>query len=129
VLAHPSFGVEKTYIAKVTGEVTAATLRKLLTGIELEDGPIAADRARLLGSPTRGRSMVELTLHSGRNRIVRRMMDAVGHPVEELVRRQFGPLHLGTLASGGVRDLTKVEVGRLLQLVRDAAPSTKDPEA
>ncbi|MDQ4138418.1 MAG: rRNA pseudouridine synthase [Actinomycetota bacterium] len=129
VLAHPSFGVEKTYIAKVTGEVTQGTLRKLLTGIELEDGTISADRARLLGAPTRGRTMVELTLHSGRNRIVRRMMDAVGHPVEELVRRQFGPLHLGALASGAVRDLTKVEVGRLLQLVRDAAPSMKDPEA
>jgi 23S rRNA pseudouridine2605 synthase/16S rRNA pseudouridine516 synthase len=129
VLAHPSFGVEKTYIAKVAGEVTPATLRKLLSGIELDDGPIAADRARLLGAPSRGRSMVELTLHSGRNRIVRRMMDAVGHPVEELVRRQFGPLHLGTLGSGALRDLTKVELGRLLQLVRDAAPSTKEPEA
>ena len=129
VLAHPSFGVEKTYIAKVTGEVTPATLRRLQKGIDLEDGPIAADRARLLGTPTRGRSMVEVTLHSGRNRIVRRMLDAVGHPVEELVRRQFGPLHLGTLASGSLRDLTKVELGQLLQLVRDAAPSMKDPEA
>jgi 23S rRNA pseudouridine2605 synthase/16S rRNA pseudouridine516 synthase len=121
VLAHPSFGVQKTYIAKVTGAVTAATLRKLQIGIELEDGPIAADRARLLGAPERGRSMVELTLHSGRNRIVRRMMDAVGHPVEELVRRQFGPLHLGTLASGALRDLTKVELGSLLTLARNEA--------
>ncbi|MFC0682075.1 pseudouridine synthase [Lysobacter korlensis] len=118
VLAHPSFGVEKTYIAKVTGEVTPATLRTLLKGVDLDDGPIAADRARLLGAPTRGRSMVEVTLHSGRNRIVRRMLDAVGHPVEELVRRQFGPLHLGTLASGSLRDLTKVELGSLLTLAR-----------
>jgi 23S rRNA pseudouridine2605 synthase len=126
VLAHPSFGVEKTYIAKVTGEVSAGTLRKLLAGIDLEDGPIAADRARLLGAPARGRSMVELTLHSGRNRIVRRMMDAVGHPVEELVRRQFGPLHLGTLGSGAVRDLTKVELGSLLTLARTAAEPQSD---
>jgi 23S rRNA pseudouridine2605 synthase len=118
VLAHPSFGVEKTYIAKVFGEVTSATLRKLLNGIDLDDGPIAADRARLLGNPSQGRSMVELTLHSGRNRIVRRMLDAVGHPVQELVRRQFGPLHLGTLESGAMRDLTKVELGQLLTAAR-----------
>src|SRR5690606_32025628 len=105
VLAHPSFGVEKTYIATVKGAVQPATLKRLRQGIELDDGPIRADRARLVGEPSRGLSIVELTLHSGRNRIVRRMMDAVGHPVQELVRRQFGPLHLGTLASGRSRDL------------------------
>ena len=66
--------------------------------------------------------MVELTLHSGRNRIVRRMLDAVGHPVVELVRRQFGPLNLGTLRSGAMRELTKVELGQLLTISR--APRT-----
>ena len=60
-----------------------------------------------------------MTLHSGRNRIVRRMLEAVGHPVLELVRRQFGPLHLGTLGSGRIRDLTKVELGQLLTLSRE----------
>ncbi len=119
VLAHPSFGVLKTYIAKVDGRMTPQTIAKLTAGIELEDGPIAADRARLL-DVERGSSLVEITLHSGRNRIVRRMLDAVGHPVTELVRRSFGPLSLGTLKAGGVRDLTKVEVGRLLTLSRDA---------
>ena len=127
VLAHPSFGVEKTYIATVRGAVAPATLRRLREGIELDDGPIRADRARLVGEPSRGRSIVELTLHSGRNRIVRRMLDAVGHPVQELVRRQFGPLHLGTLASGRSRDLGKLELGQLLTLARtppsDSAPS------
>ena len=118
VLAHPSFGVEKTYIATVRGAVTPAVLRRLRDGVELDDGPISADRARLLGDPSNGRSLVELTLHSGRNRIVRRMLDAVGHPVEELVRRQFGPLHLGTLASGRTRDLGKLELGQLLTLAR-----------
>src|SRR5690606_34007676 len=100
VLAHPSFGVTKVYIAKVEGIVTAQTISTLLKGIDVEDGPIKADKARLLDSSATGRtgsSLVELTLHSGRNRIVRRMMAAVGHPVTELVRRQFGPLHLGTL--------------------------------
>ncbi|WP_375163615.1 pseudouridine synthase [Herbiconiux moechotypicola] len=119
VLAHPSFGVMKTYIAKVGGRMTPQTVAKLTAGIELDDGPIAADKARLL-DVERASSMVELTLHSGRNRIVRRMLDAVGHPVTQLVRRSFGPLHLGTLRSGAVRDLTKVEVGQLLTLSRGA---------
>lgn len=129
VLAHPSFGVTKTYIAKVTGVVSAQTVGRLVKGIELDDGPIAADRARVLNSGG-GASMVELTLHSGRNRIVRRMLAAVGHPVQELVRRQFGPLHLGSLGAGRSRDLTKVELGELLTLSRQTAPETTpgDPQ-
>jgi len=119
VLAHPSFGVTKVYIAKVDGTVTPQTIQRLLRGVELEDGPIAADKARLLSaSDEGGGSLVELTLHSGRNRIVRRMMAEVGHPVVELVRRQFGPLHLGTLPAGRARELTKVEQGALLTLAR-----------
>ncbi|MGG7509891.1 pseudouridine synthase [Plantibacter sp. YIM 135249] len=124
VLAHPSFGVSKTYIAKVTGRVTPQVLAQLTAGIELEDGPIAADKARLLGTED-GFSLVELTLHSGRNRIVRRMLDAVGHPVVDLVRRQFGPLHLGTLGSGQVRELTKAELGEILTIARKHAPEAR----
>jgi len=122
VLAHPSFGVTKVYIAKVSGTVTAQTIAKLTRGFDLEDGPIKADKARLLDA-SRGSSLVELTLHSGRNRIVRRMMAAVGHPVEELVRRQFGPLHLGTLPVGKARELTKIERGALLTLSRQDTPA------
>lgn len=119
VLAHPSFGVTKTYIARVRGVVTPQTIATLTRGVELEDGPIAADKARLLERSSASKdSLVELTLHSGRNRIVRRMMAEVGHPVIELVRRQFGPLHLGTLRVGQMRDLTKVELGRLLTISR-----------
>jgi pseudouridine synthase len=125
VLAHPSFGVTKTYIAKVQGDVTATTLRTLTQGIELDDGPIAADVVRLLGKPSRGQSMVEIELHSGRNRIVRRMLNAVGHPVVDLVRRSFGPLNLGTLGAGQIRDLTKAELGQLLTLSRSAGKDTK----
>ena len=102
------------------------TIAKLTRGIELEDGPIAADKARLLDT-SRGSSLVELTLHSGRNRIVRRMMAEVGHPVVELVRRQFGPLHLGTLPAGRARELTKVERGALLTLARRAASDAPEP--
>ena len=120
VLAHPSFGVMKTYIAKVDGRVTPQTIAKLTKGIDLEAGPIAADRARIIGQAGATETMVEVTLHSGRNRIVRRMLEEVGHPVLDLVRRQFGPLHLGTLAAGEIRDLTKVELGALLTISRDA---------
>ncbi|QAY60857.1 rRNA pseudouridine synthase [Microbacterium protaetiae] len=117
VLAHPSFGVTKVYVARVRGTVTARTISRLTRGVELEDGPIAADKARLLDRSA-ATSLVELTLHSGRNRIVRRMLAEVGHPVEELVRRQFGPLHLGTLPAGKARELTTVERGALLTLAR-----------
>ena len=130
VLAHPSFGVTKVYIAKVERRVTPQVVQRLTRGVELEDGPIAADKARLLSSSAEGGgSLVELTLHSGRNRIVRRMMAEVGHPVVELVRRQFGPLHLGTLPAGRARELTKVERGALLTLARRAtgdAPESRD---
>ncbi|WP_255252659.1 pseudouridine synthase [Curtobacterium sp. 'Ferrero'] len=121
VLAHPSFGVTKTYIAKVEGNVNPATVQRLLDGVELEDGPIAADKVRLLES-ARGESLVEVTLHSGRNRIVRRMLDEVGHPVLELVRRSFGPLQLGNLPIGKTRELTTVELGKLLAIARDHGP-------
>jgi len=134
VLAHPSFGVTKVYIAKVRGRVTPQTISRLTKGIDLDDGPIAADKARLLDASGET-SLVELTLHSGRNRIVRRMMAAVGHPVLDLVRRQFGPLHLGTLPAGRARELTKVERGALLTLARrgqgearDAPPDPRRPE-
>ena len=119
VLAHPSFGVTKTYVAKVRGTMTPATVQRLLDGVDLEDGPIAADKVRLLETG-RGSSLVEVTLHSGRNRIVRRMLDAVGHPVQELVRRSFGPVHLGSLGVGQMRELTRQELGALLTIARGA---------
>lgn len=121
VLAHPSFGVTKTYVAKVRGQLSQGTLQTLLHGIMLEDGPIKADAAHILGGGTgRDATLVEVTLHSGRNRIVRRMFEAVGHPVQELVRRSFGPLQLGVLREGDVRELTKTELGQLLKLGRRA---------
>jgi 23S rRNA pseudouridine2605 synthase/16S rRNA pseudouridine516 synthase len=123
VLAHPSFGVTKTYIATVRGTVVPSTLSKLTRGIELDDGPIVADKARLVQA-SGGQSIVEITLHSGRNRIVRRMLDEVGHPVTALVRRQFGPLHLGSLKSGATRDLTKIELGQVLTLARSKSERT-----
>lgn len=127
VLAHPSFGVLKTYIARTEGRMSPATVARLTAGIDLEDGPIAADRARILDQ-REGQTMVEVTLHSGRNRIVRRMLEEVGHPVTDLVRRQFGPLHLGTLGIGELRDLTKAELGQLLTISREHGTSADRAE-
>ena len=118
VLAHPSFEVSKTYVAKVSGSVKPAALKAMRDGVELDDGPIAVDRVTIMGEPSRGHSLLEITLHSGRNRIVRRLCAAVGHPVVELHRKSFGPLRLGSLAVGAMRDLTKVEVGQILALAR-----------
>jgi len=126
VLANPKFGVMKTYVAKAQGRITPQTVAKLRSGVELEDGPIAADKVRIVGEAQAHETIVEITLHSGRNRIVRRMLDEVGHPVIDLVRRQFGPLHLGNLPPGALRDLSKVELGQLLTIARDA---TADQES
>lgn len=133
VLAHPSFGVTKTYIALVKGKMLPRTVAQFTKGVELEDGPIVADKARLLpeSKASGGDSLVEVTLHSGRNRIVRRMLEAVGHPVIDLVRRSFGPLQLGTLPVGSSRELTKAELGQLLTLSRsgDEVPAAEEPAA
>lgn len=118
VLAHPSFEVSKTYLAKVQGEVAPGTLRLLKDGLELEDGFIRVDKAHIVGSPSRGTSVIEITLHSGRNRIVRRLCDAIGHPVIDLHRKSFGPLHIGGLKAGQTRELTNVEVRNIITLSR-----------
>lgn len=122
VLAHPKYGVTKTYLAKVEGQVSAQDIQKLLAGVELEDGPMQADKAILVDSKI-NESLVEIVIHSGKNRVVRRMFDAIGHPVIELVRRQFGPIQLGPLKPGQTRLLSKVEVGALLK----AAQNTSKP--
>lgn len=115
-MTHPSYEVPKTYVAEVSGLVSPATLKRLLKGIVLEDGPIQADRVQLV-QRAEDRSLVKVELHSGRNRIVRRMFDAVGHPVRKLSRVAIGPVRLGELRSGQVRELTGEELGALLDLV------------
>jgi 23S rRNA pseudouridine2605 synthase len=112
-MAHPSYEVDKTYVAEVDGEATKATIRTLLDGVALEDGPVTVSKARLVTS-ARGRSIVELVIHEGRNRIVRRLLDHVGHPVRRLTRTAIGPVGLGQLKGGELRDLTLDELGELL---------------
>jgi 23S rRNA pseudouridine2605 synthase len=113
-MAHPSYEVDKTYVAEVEGEVYKRTLKRLLEGVELEDGPVTVSRARLVAT-AKDKSIVELVIHEGRNRIVRRLLDQVGHPVRRLTRTQFGPVSLGTLPVGETRELTLDELGELLE--------------
>lgn len=120
MLAHPSFEVSKTYVALVQGDVKPPTLRAMREGIELDDGPIAVDGVSVKGQPSQGMTLLELTIHSGRNRIVRRLCEAVGHPVVQLHRKSFGPILLGGLGSGAMRDLTKVEVSSVLALADES---------
>jgi 23S rRNA pseudouridine2605 synthase len=115
-LAHPSFGVPKTYVAEVSGPVARGVGRQLRAGIELEDGVVAVDGFRVVGRAG-GRVMVELVLHEGRKHVVRRLLDAVGHPVHRLVRTAIGPITLGDLRPGRSRNLTRDEVGRLYREV------------
>lgn len=112
-LAHPSFGVEKLYVAKVQGAVQRAELQVLLGGVQLEEGTVRADSARIMDQ-NQEFSLVEIVLHSGQNRVVRRMFDAIGHPVIELTRKSFGPLRLGSLKPGAFRELSKLEVSSLM---------------
>ena len=107
-LAHPRYGVEKVYVAEVEGEPSDAALRRLAACVELEDGVTAPARVRRLGP-----SRIELVLHEGRNRQVRRMLDAVGHPVRRLHRSAYAGLRLDALPPGGWRELTRAEVERL----------------
>ena len=115
-LMHPSFEITKTYVAIVEGQVEPWVPRKLRRGIELEDGEARADRVTVKDSGPRG-SIIEITLHSGKNRIVRRMLDAVGHPVTRLARTRLGPLRLGNLRPGETRALSSEEIAALQQEV------------
>lgn len=112
-LAHPSYEVDKTYVAEVTGQVWPRVRKQLLEGVTLEDGPVTVSAARIVeASPAK--SIIELTIHEGRNRIVRRLLDHVGHPVTRLTRTRIGPVKLGRLGSGELRELTADELGELL---------------
>jgi 23S rRNA pseudouridine2605 synthase len=115
-LAHPRYGVPKTYLAEVPGPVPKDLGRQLITGIELDDGVASADKFRVMEQVS-GRALVEITLHEGRKHIVKRMLAAAGHPVNRLVRTQVGPVALGSLRPGSTRRLTTKEVGDLYAAV------------
>ena len=113
-LTHPSFGVEKEYLAHVSGAPKPGAVRALRQGVELDDGPTAPAKVALVAP-----DVLRITVHEGRNRLVRRMCEAVGHPVRRLVRTRIGPLSDRRLAPGHWRPLTPAET-RLLE----KSPST-----
>ncbi len=115
-LMHPSFEVAKTYLATVKGELPRGVGKKLKEGVELEDGPASVDEFALL-EVFNGQSRVRLELHEGRKHIVRRHLDAVGHPVIRLVRTNIGPVALGDQRPGTLRVLGRKEVGGLYEAV------------
>ena len=115
-LMHPSFEVPKTYVAKVHGNVGRDIGKRLREGIELDDGVATVDSFKLVDNLP-GHSMVEVVLHEGRKHIVRRLLEAVGYPVEQLARTAIGEVRLGNQRPGKVRPLTISEVGGLYRTV------------
>lgn len=115
-LMHPSFEVPKTYLATVRGEVPRSLGRTLKAGVELEDGPVAVDAFTVV-DVNEGQSLVRITLHEGRNRIVRRLLEEVGFPVLALVRTHIGAVALGEQRPGSLRVLGNKEIGELYKAV------------
>jgi 23S rRNA pseudouridine2605 synthase len=120
-ITHPSHGVDKEYLVHVKGQVTAGELRRLRDGIELDDGITAPAQ---VSQPTPG--VIKITIHEGRNRQVRRMCDAIGHPVLRLVRTRVGPIHDRSLRPGDWRELSTGERRALVEAVADQ-PRRYDP--
>jgi len=114
-LAHPRYEVDKVYEVECRTPPSDADLERLRSGVQLEDGPTRPAQVRRLPG---GR--IELVLHEGRNRQVRRMLEAVGHPVQRLHRSRYGPLALGGLEPGAWRELEAAEVERLRATTRDS---------
>jgi 23S rRNA pseudouridine2605 synthase len=115
-LMHPSFEVPKTYLATVAGSVPRGLGKTLRSGVELEDGPVSVDDFAVVDAVP-GKTLVRVTLHEGRKHIVRRMLDAVGFPVQALVRTDIGTVSLGEQRPGSIRVLTGKEVGELYKAV------------
>jgi 23S rRNA pseudouridine2605 synthase len=122
LLTHPRHGVAKTYLAEVVGAPSRGAIRALREGVALDDGRTAPAQARVVATRPNA-AAVELTIHEGRNRQVRRMLDAVGHPVVRLVRTRIGPLHDDRLAPGAWRPLSSDEVRSLYETATDAGMS------
>ncbi|OBJ72590.1 pseudouridine synthase [Mycobacterium sp. 1274756.6] len=115
-LMHPSFEVPKTYLATVAGTVPRGVGKKLRAGIELDDGMARVDHFAVVDAVA-GKSLVRVILHEGRNRIVRRLLAEVGHPVQELVRTDIGTVSLGDQRPGSLRPLRRNEIGELYKAV------------
>jgi 23S rRNA pseudouridine2605 synthase len=125
VLTHPRFGVEKTYRATLRGRLTQEQIATLRAGVRLDEGQAAPAELRVV-AVGRTHAVVDITIHEGRNRQVRRMFEHVGHQVESLVRLRFGPIALGDLAPGSLREATEKELRELRAILtgaHDRAPA------
>ena len=110
---HPKYEVEKTYVATLEGKISGTVCRRLVTtGVQLDDGWIKLDHCAIIDA-SRDYTMVKVVLHSGKNRIVRRIFGSIGFPVKRLVRTQIGPIKLGDLKPGSYRVLSQTEVRSL----------------
>jgi len=114
-LTHPSYRVQKTYLAEVLGPLPRDLGRTLRSGVDLDDGRVAADGFRVVDAAG-GRALVEVVLHEGRKHVVRRLLAETGHPVSRLVRTAVGPVRLGHLRAGTLRRLSQQEIGHLYRL-------------
>jgi 23S rRNA pseudouridine2605 synthase len=112
-LLHPRYGIEKEYVATIEGAPTHDSLDALVGGVDVDGETLRADMVEVLPSTDREHSRLRLVLREGRYREVRRMLEAVGHPVAKLVRRRFGPILLGKLRRGEWRELTQQELAQL----------------
>lgn len=117
-LMHPSFEVDKTYVAKVKGQVKSATLDKLRAGVDLGDFTTAPAKVKLVSAEPK-RSTVEVTIHEGKNRQVRRMFKALGHEVLELQRVRYGNITLDGMREGEIRELKEAEIKALQSRIND----------
>lgn len=111
-LLHPRYQVERRYIVTVKGKIDKDEEELLLQGINLEDGPAKFDNIRVI-SLENSKSILEVSLHEGRKRLIRRIFNSIGHSVLDLIRIKFGPIELGDLKEGKVRPLTREEIKAL----------------
>jgi 23S rRNA pseudouridine2605 synthase len=123
-ISHPSYGVEKEYLAEVAGVPSAGALRMLRQGVELEDGKTAPARVGVVAP-----GVLKIVVHEGRNRLVRRMCEAVGHPVRRLARTRIGPISDPTLRPGSWRELSLSEVRALESAAGNENPASRPRRA
>jgi 23S rRNA pseudouridine2605 synthase len=115
-LGHPSHGIVKTYLARVSGRVTKSDIEKVLAGYPVEGTPVAVTACKIFETG-KNQTVVEISIHEGRNRILRKLFDELGYPVIDLVRIKIGPISLGSLKSGHLRVLENKELGKLYSSV------------
>ncbi len=130
MVLHPAKKIPKTYEMKVKGTVEEENLEKLRVGIKLEDGLTQPARLKFLGKTEGGNSWVEITIHEGRKRQVRRMFDKIGHPVLKLKRTSIGGIKLGGIEPGGLRPLSREEIAKIVKSAKkETGPGEKQTPA